>query len=218
MIRSIQLAAVGVVFLLGTSHLRASLILNGSFENSTAGLPDDWNPTGNMRVITAQGETDGTSALAFSFGNVPSTGIISQTFNTTSGVMYNLAFDFGKYSVNQPFQSARLEVDVFDGAGFGGLQLLDQTVVDTTPGSGDPNSTDSPDVYDAFQFSFLAVSSSSTLRFTDVSDAQASGGGFDAMLDNVSVSTVPEPSSFIIFGLGLAVVGVLQIARTKHLA
>jgi len=72
-------------------------VVNGSFESSTGGLPDNWNPTGNMQVISTQGETDGVGALAFSFGNAPSTGVIFQTFSTSAGVQYNLNFDFGKW-------------------------------------------------------------------------------------------------------------------------
>ena len=67
---------------------RADLIVNGNFESSTAGQPDQWNPAGNLQVITSQGETDGSYALAFSFGNVPSDGSISQTVPTTASTSY----------------------------------------------------------------------------------------------------------------------------------
>ncbi len=180
---------------------KADLILNGSFEDSTNSLPDNWSPTGNLLVISSQGETHGVNALAFSFGNLPSNGVISQSFATTSGTSYVLAFDFGKYSINQPNEVARLQVDVFDGTGFGGSQILNQLVTDATPSTGDPNSTDSPSVYSPFQFVFVASSTSSTLRFSDLSDPQSVGGGFDAMLDNVRVSAVPEPSSFALVAL-----------------
>src|SRR5688572_13316046 len=72
-------------------------VVNGSFESSTGGLHANWNTTGNMQVISTQGETDGVGALAFSFGNAPSTGVIFQTFSTSAGVQYNLNFDFGKW-------------------------------------------------------------------------------------------------------------------------
>lgn len=195
------------------SRLHADLLTNGSFENATGGSPDNWNPSGNLQVISGQGETDGVRALAFSFNNVPSTGVIFQSFTTVVGTQYNLTFDFGKYSVNQPLQQASLDVDVFDGAGFAGTQLLDQTVIDLTPGTGDPDSTDSADVYSSFQFNFSALSTTSTLRFTDVSDAQAAGGGFDAMLDNVSVTAVPEASSFAFLSLATAFFAATRSGR-----
>ena len=92
----------------------ADLILNGSFENATANLPDNWTATGNLQVISTQGETDGANAVAFSFGNLPSNGAISQSMATLANTSYKLSFDFGKYSINQPLQVARLQVDVFD--------------------------------------------------------------------------------------------------------
>ena len=180
---------------------QADLILNGSFENATGGLPDNWISTGNLQVTSSQGETHGVNALAFSFGNLPSNGVISQSFATTAGTSYSLSFDFGKYSINQPLQIARLQANVFDGTGFGGLQILNQLVTDGTPSIGDPDSTDSPNLYSSFQFGFIASGTTSTLRFADLSDPQSVGGGFDAMLDNVRVSAVPEPSSFALLGL-----------------
>lgn len=152
-------------------------------------------------MISSQGEAHGTHALAFSFANLASNGVTSQTFGTIAGTSYSLEFDFGKYSINQPLEIARLQVDVFDGTGFGGLQILNQLVTDGTPSTGDPDSTDSPSVYSPFQFAFIASGTMSTLRFADQSDPQSIGGGFDAMLDNVRVSAVPEPSSFAFLGL-----------------
>lgn len=183
----------------------AELILNGSFENATGGVPDNWTATGNLAVSSSQGETDGTNALAFSIGNVPSNGAISQSFATIADTSYRLSFDFGKYSINQPNEVARLQVDVFDGTGFGGSQILNQLVSDATPATGEPNSTDSPSVYSPFQFDFTASGTTSTLRFSDFSDAQSGGGGFDAMLDHVRVAAVPEPSSLALVGLSVFV-------------
>ena len=179
----------------------AELILNGSFEVVNGSLPDNWTSTGNLAVISNQGKTDGANAIAFSFNNQPSTGVLSQSFATIANTSYRLLFDFGKYSVNQPNQVARLQVDVFDGAGFGGSQTLNQLVSDATPSTGDANSGDSPSVYSPFQFNFTASGTTSTLRFSDLSDAQSGGGGFDAMLDHVRVAAVPEPSSLSLLGL-----------------
>ncbi|MCU0710222.1 MAG: PEP-CTERM sorting domain-containing protein [Pirellula sp.] len=207
---------VFAVLLFGASQAYANLILNGSFESSTGGAPDHWGFTGNLAVISSQGETDGSRALAFSFGNLPSNGVLFQSFETTAGAAYKLQFDFGKFSINQPLQVARLEVDVFDGTGFLGANILDQRVTDATPGSGELNSTDSPNVYSRFEFAFSAIGGRSTLRFTDVSDGQVSGGGFDAMLDNVSISAVPEPSSLALVTIcSLACSFLVRRSKTK---
>lgn len=212
-VTSILIGCTLTFFLIGVSQLQADLLLNGSFEESS-GAPTDWNPTGNLSVISSQGETDGVNALAFSFGNLSSNGVISQSFATAPGTTYMLNFDFGKYSINQPLQFARLDVDVFSGIGFGGMQLLDQTVADGTPGSGDADSTDSAALYSMFEFSFLADGNNSTLRFSDVSDAQVSGGGFDAMLDNVRVSAVPEPNCG--FAIAACFCAILSSKRTRR--
>ncbi|MBX7169061.1 MAG: PEP-CTERM sorting domain-containing protein [Pirellulales bacterium] len=186
----------------------ASVIANGSFENTTASgpfqVPNLWSFTGNLAVTTGQGETDGNKALAFSFANLPSNADLWQTFSTTPTTRYALTFDFGKYAISQPLQVARLEVEVFDGAGFAGSRLLHKFAIDSTPGIGDPNSTDSPSVYSPFLYAFFATGSSATLRFRDLSDPQVGGGGFDAMLDNVNIVATPEPSTFVLAGIGLA--------------
>jgi len=185
----------------------ANLIANGSFESTTLSgpfqVPNSWSFTGNLAVTAGQGETDGANALAFSFANLPSNADLWQVLSTVPTTRYALAFDFGKYSVSQPLQSARLEVEVFDGVGFGGPHLLHSFVIDGTPGIGDPNSTDSPSVYAPYLYDFLAVGSSATLRFRDISDAQVGGGGFDAMLDNVQVVAIPEPSTFVLAAFSL---------------
>ena len=180
----------------------AATILNGSFENATSGLPDDWNPSGNLRVVNSQGQTDGSFALAFSFDNLPSDGQIWQTFVTVPLTTYNLSFDFGKYSVNQPDLFARLQVDIFDGAGFSGTVQVSKLVEDdTNMVSG---------FYNSFQYEFTALSASSTLRFQDFSDAQVPGGGFDAMLDKVGITAVPEPSTTALLIGGVALAAALR--------
>ncbi|MEZ5385643.1 MAG: PEP-CTERM sorting domain-containing protein [Prosthecobacter sp.] len=180
-------------------HLQAAIIVNGSFENNTGGIPDSWTATGNLGVSPVQGKSDGSFAVAFSLGNTPSNGVLSQTFSTTLGQDYLLTFDFGKYAVNQPTEVARLVYDIFDGAGFGGASLLSGTVSDGTPGLN----SDSSLLYNPYQFAFTAMGALTTLRFTDTSDPQSGGGGFDAMLDNVSVASVPEPSRISMFACAL---------------
>ena len=198
-----------------TNAASANLIANGSFEERVGGLPYSWNSVLNLGVVNNQGASDGDWAVAFSVGNVPSNGFISQAFATVPGVEYKLSFDFGKYSVNQPDEVARLDVGVFDSTltpGFGGPSLLSLTVSDDTPGPG--NSVADATVYDPYSYLFTATGTLATLRFLDTSDAQSPGGGFDAMLDNVSVVAVPEPSTALV-GLGLAVGGVVRSRRRR---
>ena len=205
-------ALLATIFLFAEAdQARASLLLNGSFE-ANSGLPSQWNPVGNMGVVTSQGETDGARALAFSHANTPSNGVISQTFATSPGVTYELTFDFGKFSVNQPTEIAKLNVDVFDSTtlpGFGGPVVLSVVVMDNTPGPG--NSVADASVYDPYAFTFLAAGTSATLRFADASDPQSSGGGFDAMLDNVTLDAIPEPTT-----LWLALLGTMSVCNFRR--
>lgn len=197
------------LILIGSPALKANatLLLNGSFEDATSGLPNDWNPGGNLQVISTQGQTDGSYALAFSYGNLPSDGQIWQTFDTIQGTAYYLNFDFGKYSVNQPDLVARLQIDIYDGDDFSGSILLTEIVEDATDTTSG--------FYRAFQYEFTASGASSTLRFRDFSDAQVSGGGFDAMLDKVEVTMVPEPAASALLIGGVA--GVLAaLARPSR--
>jgi len=206
---------LGLLFIFPAAHAYADLLHNESFESFTAGLPDDWNASGNLAVINTQGASDGAFALAFSFGNLPSNGSIWQTFATVAGMDYRLEFDFGKYSINQPNEVARLLVDIFDGDDFFGETLLSETVTDATPGLGDPNSTNSPEVFDPYLYEFTAIGILSTIRFEDISDPQSPGGGFDAMLDHVRISEIPEPSSVSFFTLAI-IAGFCHLRKVKR--
>ena len=86
-----------------------------------------------------------------------------------------------------------MDVSVFDGSGTGGTVLFNQTVSDATPTSG--SSLPDASVFSAFTFMFTAQGPSTTIHFADTSEAQSGPGGFDAMLDNVSVTAVPEPGA-----------------------
>ena len=159
-----------------------------------------------MAVLSSQGATDGSRALAFSWNNLPSNGEIWQGIATATNSLYQLSFDFGKFSVNQPALVARLSVDIYDGVDFTGSLLLSEVVSDSTDTTSG--------FYNPFQFNFTALGSETTLRFRDISDSQVPGGGFDAMLDNVAITIVPEPATSAVFlGVGML---ALAIARKRN--
>ncbi|TWT42700.1 DUF642 domain-containing protein [Botrimarina hoheduenensis] len=188
-----------------TTLASANLIANGSFETAAGSTPALWQAVGNLDLSAGQATTDGLLAVAFSLGNVPSNGSLAQTVATTPGATYEIAFDLGKYSANQPIEVARLAVDIFSAAPLPAADtgdLIAATVLDNTPGPG--VSTPDATVYDSYVFSFVATSNSTSVRFLDLSDAPSSGGGFDAMLDNVTLTAVPEPVALLLLLMGFA--------------
>lgn len=71
------------------------------------------------------------------------------------------------------------------------------------------------DTWGNFSYSFLASSTSVTIRFTGLTDN--GNGALDAGIDNVSIqastSQVPEPTSFILMGIGLVAVGTRRFLK-----
>jgi hypothetical protein len=142
---------------------------NGSFEAGFTG----WTTTGAAVVETASSvwvATDGSRAVAFNAGQSTPSGVVAQTFTTSVGQAYTLAFDAGAMSfLNTNVQ--RLEVTV-QGSG----TLLTQTITIAAPGNGTR--------YLPQSFQFVANSATTTLRFRDVSTTTIN---VDLMLDNVRV-------------------------------
>lgn len=179
-----------LVALLGLTCLAApasaNLLLNGSFEDV---FGSDWTITGNGGRSNGAGlnfvATDGTWGCNFNGGDREPNAVLFQTFATTVGNEYDLSFDFGKWYSGGGL--AALQVEVLSGA----TTVLDQTVSDETGAVGS-------DIWTTFQFHFVATDTTTTLRFTDRSNAT---NGFDGFLDNVSV--VPAPSSGLAFSLAL---------------
>ena len=142
-------------------------LTNGSFESDFIG----WTTVGNVVIQNnaPYAPTDGTKLAAFNSGNTTPNGVLSQTFATTPGTSYTLAFDAGTLAFNTSQQ--RLGVNV---TGIG--SLLAQTVTIT----GVANTT----VWTAQSFTFVANSTSTVLSFTDTS---TTGSGLDLVLDKVRV-------------------------------
>src|SRR5207244_2168223 len=67
--------------------------INGSFESDYTG----WSPSGNQNIYTTTlaPTTDGTKGVQFNGSQAFPNGVLSQTFPTTAGTVYNLNFDLG---------------------------------------------------------------------------------------------------------------------------
>ncbi len=211
------------VLLLASSALAiAAPFTNGSFESpgtSTAfALPNGstsvsgWTYTGsNNNVFYTASNTFGILAgagnLYITFGgNGTGGGVMSQTFDTISGTTYNVNYlvTTQQGNVNSPFQTN--SVQAFDGVNLlagvaNSLGMANGTWVNGT------------------QLTFIATSSSTTLRFTDT-NLPGTFINVNWGLDNVSVNAVadngnavPEPATY---ALVLASLGAIAFHRRKR--
>jgi choice-of-anchor C domain-containing protein len=207
-------AAAGVVLGLGLMEAKptfaANLLTNGSFEEGNkAGFNFSWKTVvaGDNSITgwTVGGRAvDWHNSAEFKFPadgqyvvdlnlsgqGISDTGTLSQSFATTIGNVYKLAFSLSGpkpagYSFPDPRQ---VRVNI------AGLEQIFST----------PSSLNSSLVWETKELTFKAVESVTTLKFSSVNGA----GFWGPVLDNVSVekvSTVPEPTSLI----GLFAVGAL---------
>jgi lysophospholipase L1-like esterase len=149
-------------------------VTNGSFENDD----DGWTVTGNLEIQSGSPytATDGSKIVAFNTGDSPPGGTLSQTFATTVGQTYQLTFDYGVYAFNTP-SLQRLQVIV--GGGTNAL-VTDTLTINRNGGGGGV-------VWASGTYDFTAVTTETTLTFTDASTVSAS---LDLLLDDVRVGAL----------------------------
>lgn len=145
--------------------LGPNLLTNGTFDSDLSG----WTTTGTV--------THSFSQVSFGSGNAgPHT--LSQTIATNIGDVYALEFDYRDNHNTNLNQQLRVMVD-----GSSNLLTSEQILTDT-----DDNT------FVRYRFEFTANSTSSTLTFTDTSDAagslSAATNGVDSAMDNISVRQV----------------------------
>jgi hypothetical protein len=155
--------------------LPQAILLNGSFEYGSAAWTFS-NSSVSTSTNPGYGMTDGTQIVHFGWGQQKPDGVLSQSFPTVVGQAYRLAFDVGAFSrVNTAEQRLRVSV-------VGGATLVSQTIAMSAPGNGSQ--------YHAEAFTFVADSSTTTLRFEDQSSVTDS---VDVVLDNVRVTLENAP-------------------------
>ena len=141
---------------------------------------------------------DGAYHVAFNGGDQAPGTFLSQTFDTVVGQQYFATFFVGRYG---------------PGVGNPGIGAMSLTASALSAGN---SSLASLQVFPPLQgygsmqsLSFIPTSSTTTLKFTDTSLVTTS---VDVLLDNIVVSTVPEPST-----LGLAAFVALLVAARRVL-
>jgi len=224
--------AVGTILFLGLiASAQASLLTNGDFDNignvwvNNTGLgSDDWqtagatgipgwsNVSGFANEFWFYGPSNGYN-LTQSPGNGSSYAVdltgqannkpyggIEQTITTTPGDTYELTFDLGASS---QWNGSGLSAAALTASATG--SALDASQLFTLVPTGDNQ-------WQSESLLFTADSSSTTIEFLADSDYTSAYTG----LDNVSVtplSGTPEPISLLLFGSGLAVLGITRLRK-----
>lgn len=182
----------------------ATLLVNGSFETSSfaeselavpAGsnaLPG-WVITGNTLDLYLTGSSHdafpaSNGVWSVQLAGTPGPSGIQQAFATTPGSAYTVRFDM----TGHPGIAATWNVTV-SAAG-------QSTVISES--FSDPSETDPQ--WRQIEWTFIANDSSTTLAFAD------SGEFLGALIDNASVTPVPEPASAVLVAAACAVIPVLR--------
>ncbi len=144
----------------------------------------------------AWGITAGQGTFYVGFGAFGVTGgSMSQTFDTTPGQSYAVNYLLSTQELDGVLPDQVAFVSALDD----GDNLLDSVsnTINTPAGVW----------VNGLQLQFVATSSSTTLRFTDLTLFE-NGGTVNWGLDNVSLTAMPEPASYALIGLGLGVIAL----------
>jgi hypothetical protein len=139
----------------------------------------------------------GPTAAFFGAGNNLG-GSIYQDFATLAGQQYTVTFDYG--AISSP-NVQTIEVSAADA-------LTATTIASETKSA--TGTLDRSAILSTRTFTFTAASTSTRLTFLDVSSVTVST---DGVLDNVSVSAVPEAGTVSLFLAGLATMGFMARRR-----
>ena len=208
--RHFVMTCLVAVALLGLSaQAPAAMFTNGGFESGATG----WTLVGSTNTQTNVDRSyEGSGSLVFNGGNTTPNAVVSQSFDTVVGESYYLNFHMAQHGTSSSGHSI-LDIDIFDGAGFGGTNLLtDQAEVFTgVPFNSQAGTVDGlTPFYERFTFSFTAQSTTSTLRFTDASTNL--GSGFDPYVDSIAFTLVPTPAAL---PAGLTLIAAMLLRRRR---
>ena len=186
-------ASAALPFLAGPAH--ANLLVNGDFSNGLAG----WTVSGNVSALDSAfyranfggvNDTGTGTFAAFGASDTPDDGVLSQSFQTTKGVVYEFTFFYGAFGHDNAQALAVLE------NGLTVEQISDTPTTDLSRVLAGP----------FIGVQFTGDGSVFTLSFKDISSNTLNA---DGILDSVDLEAVAEPGSLVLFGAGLAALAAL---------
>jgi hypothetical protein len=198
--------AASLLLAIPASAQASNLLVNGGFEAGGGSLAG-WTVSGAVGIATgaiygpccgANGSEpafSGNHFAVFGGGNVVSGNSITQSFATIIGKRYDVSARFGALGGSG---SQRINFNVQGSLGSVPMDAFVNNNLDTT--------------FSTFTTSFIAFAPTTTIRFANLSGFD----GIDPILDNVSVTTVPEPSSWAMMITGFGLVGAG--ARRRRIA
>lgn len=195
MINRLSLAALVYGLVCAVSANANTLVFADNFNSNTLGLnkvPTGWTVTNGTVDIIGTGFYDlqpGHGAYIDLDGSTSNAGILSTSLSLTAGVTYTAAFSLAGNQRNASTESVTVA--------FG-----DTSFVYAMPSS------------QAFTTYSLAFTPSASGSFA-LSFSNAGGDNVGALLDNVSVTAVPEPQSLALLLAGVVVTGA--VARRRQL-
>lgn len=203
--KAVTLAITSLGLLAGVSIAEANLITNGSFESGSfpgstpfvtvgpgSDIIDGWSVIdGSIDWINTYWQaSDGTKSIDLA-GNHQHGLIVGTAFDTVAGQTYRVQFDMAG-NPDRPYNKSLVSVSTGDAI---------TTHAFTFEQAGN---THQDMGWVTQYFDFMAISDSAELFFGDITNELNPDEAWGAALDNVRVDAVPEPSTFLLLGAGLA--------------
>jgi hypothetical protein len=200
--------------------VHANLVVNGGLETwpmplSLDSTPSNWNNFSDTSGATGLdpvsssfetniwndlgGTPDGSSMFGRAFARQDGTGEgSSQSIATTLGTIYNISFSHSTTA----FRNADA------GSGYWDV-FIDNVVIGSTP----PVAPSSP--WQSYSLNFIGTAGL-TQNFGFIARTNTLGQTSSLVIDNVSVTAVPEPSAFLFLGLVGLSVGVHHAVKNRR--
>jgi hypothetical protein len=244
MMRTIQLAAACVAVLVATAgQVQAGIITNGDFElgltgwtvtggSSLNGIATTGSPTGNQdsRILTHFPASPTGDKFAYQTWNSANTYQLTQNFIAPSATTFTLSFDVlwdftggsgWNTSGNLANSGQTLVVDIVrDGTPFANRSAANVVVTALTVGAnGEAFDSQGWQSYSVDVSAELAPLAGETLTLRYIGAVWNNWSTY--AIDNIELevqqtSAVPEPSSLVVFGIGLCIAGVGTAYRRRR--